>query len=147
MTYEQMKFKLGDYLRCCKEYEKHVRELELLKEKLRHAGITVDISKPKVKTSAAGHAAYAEWIEDAMFREKQLEEEIRECRLAKKTLEQIIDILEDHDQQSVLRYKYLNGWNWNEIGRVMNYSRDWARHVCYDAIKTLSIKSTTHNHS
>ena len=146
MTYEQMKFKLGDYLRCRKVYKRHMRELELLEAKLLHVGSTVNNSQPKVKKSAAGNAAYAEWIENAMFMAKQLKDEKKEVRQAKKAVARIINRLESQEEKDVLRYKFLHGWRWNEIARVMNFSEDWARHISYQAIRTLAEKTTTHNH-
>ena len=146
MTYDQMKYELGDYLRCKRIYERHKRELALTESKMKSAGISVDYSKPRIKSSVAGNAAYAHWIEEAMFIRKQLEAEAKEVIAAKDALIHIIDRLESQDQKDILRYKYLNGWPWYEIGRVMNYSPEWARHVCYQAIRILADKTTTHNH-
>ncbi len=46
-----------------------------------------------------------------------------------------IDALADPRQREVLRYRYLNGWEWKEIARRMGYSLDWVKHMHSDAIK------------
>ena len=147
MNYEQMKFSLGDYIRARRLHERHTRELRLIEMKLESVGIGIDYSKPTVKTSSSSNAAYADWITEAMFISRQLEEEAREVKAAKKDVLTLIDSLEDTDHRDVMRYKYINGWRWSEIGRIMGYSSDWARHKCYEGIRMLAEKSTTHNHS
>lgn len=147
MTYDQMKYNLGDYLRCKRIFERHKRELAMIESRMKSAGTSVDYSKPRIKQSAAGNAAYAAWIEEAMFLRKQLKDEEVEVKAAKKKIIRIIERLQSQDQKDVLRYKYVNGWPWYEIGKVMNYSPEWARHVCYQAIRILAEKTTTHNQS
>ena len=146
MTYEQMKFRLGDYVRCRRFYERHRRELILIEQKLKAVGISIDYSKPNVKTSAPGNAAYADWITDAMFIRKQLAEEETEVVKARDSVNRLINMLTDLDQKDVLRYKYVMDWQWREIGKIMGYSPDWVRHKSYEAVKCLAEKTTTHNH-
>lgn len=146
MTYEQMKFCLGDYVRTSRIHERHKRELKMIETKLESVGIGIDYSKPAVKTSSSSNAAYADWITEAMFLSRQLKDEAREVQAAKKTVSTLIDTLSDTDCKDVMRYKYINDWRWSEIGSVMGYSCDWARHKCYEGIRKLAEKSTTHNH-
>lgn len=152
MTYERMKFMLGDYLRCRKVYDRHVRELALMNSKLEYVGISIDYSKPRVKGPAAGNAAYAEWITEAMFLSRQLETEAVEVSSAREKTKALIDSLDDAVHKDVLRYKYINGWRWDEIARVMGYSVEHTRHTGYEAVRILAAMSenkkkiTTHNH-
>ena len=59
--------------------------------------------------------------------------------VAEQTLaaERLIDTVRDANQRDVLRYRYLNGWDWNEIARRMNYSTDWVKHVHGRALKAM----------
>jgi DNA-directed RNA polymerase specialized sigma24 family protein len=50
-----------------------------------------------------------------------------------------IDALADPIHREVLRYRYLNGWEWKEIARRMGYSPDWVKHVHSDAIRAVEM--------
>lgn len=145
-AYNRMKFRLGDYIRCRRFYVRHFKELEILERKIEAAGLSIDYTKPKVKTSVTGNAAYTDWVIDAIDLKAQLIAERDELIRAKEATKRLIDNIEDEDQKDVLQYKYLRGWKWQEIGKVMGYSSDWARHKCYEAVKILAEKSTTQNH-
>lgn len=141
MTYEQMKFTMGDYLRCRRIHERHKRELELLQSKLVSVGISIDYSKPKVKSSGSGNAAYADWITEAMFLADEIRREADEVASARIQVEKRIAQLKDPEKEDVLRYKYINAWTWREIGQVAGYTDHRARHLCYEAIRELADKS------
>ena len=59
--------------------------------------------------------------------------------VAEQTLaaERLIDTVSDANQRDVLRYRYLDGWEWKEIARRMNYSTDWVKHVHGKALKAM----------
>ena len=61
-------------------------------------------------------------------REEIRAEKIRLCRAVsrmlkhKRKIEQEIDLLEDGTQALILRYRYIDGLNWEEISEQLNYS-------------------------
>lgn len=54
--------------------------------------------------------------------------------------ERRIDALDSAGQREVMRYRYLNGWEWKEIARRMNYSTDWVKHVHTRALKEMEAR-------
>ena len=48
-----------------------------------------------------------------------------------------IDLLSDRAQREVLSYRYLNGWEWKDIARQMNYSVDWVKHIHARAMREM----------
>ena len=50
-----------------------------------------------------------------------------------------IDALADPIHREVLRYRYLNGWEWKEIARRMGYSPDWVKHMHSGAIRAVEM--------
>jgi DNA-directed RNA polymerase specialized sigma24 family protein len=50
-----------------------------------------------------------------------------------------IDALADPRHREVLRYRYLNGWEWKEIARCMGYSPDWVKHMHSEAIRAVEM--------
>ena len=48
-----------------------------------------------------------------------------------------IDVLPDRAQREVLSYRYLNGWEWKDIARRMNYSVDWVKHIHARAMREM----------
>ena len=55
--------------------------------------------------------------------------------------ERRIDTLDSAGQREVMRYRYLNGWEWKEIARRMNYSTDWVKHVHTRALKEMEARA------
>ena len=55
--------------------------------------------------------------------------------------ERRIDALDSAGQREVMRYRYLNGWEWKEIARRMNYSTDWVKHVHTRAIREMEAQA------
>ncbi len=44
-------------------------------------------------------------------------------------IEAVIDAVENPLYRDVLRYRYLNEWRWEQIGRALNYSRQGVGHI------------------
>ena len=57
--------------------------------------------------------------------EKEIGERIEAYAATVREVEGEIDRLEEPLQREVLRYRYLNGWNWRAIAARMGYSREW----------------------
>ena len=48
-----------------------------------------------------------------------------------------IDALPNHAHRQLMSYRYLNGWEWKDIARQMNYSVDWVKHVHAQAMREM----------
>jgi DNA-directed RNA polymerase specialized sigma24 family protein len=88
-------------------------------------------------------AFHSEGGSDALER-LQREIDRRIDAVAEQTLamERSIDAVKDVNQREVLRYRYLNGWDWREIARRMNYSTDWVKHIHSQALKAMEVRGT-----
>ena len=70
-------------------------------------------------------------------------EDLKRERLEKvkiqKKIEQSIRNLEDEDEKEVLRLKYINGWEWEDIATEIGYGLRNTHYIHSRALKNLSI--------
>ena len=75
--------------------------------------------------------------------ERELDGRIAEYASLVRQIEGTIDAVEDAQYRDVLRYRYLNGWNWQRIAERMNFSQDWLWHLHARALKAVRVPENT----
>ena len=66
---------------------------------------------------------------------RKLEAQAGEYAELAQCAEDLIDRVSDDTLRDVLRYRYLNGWSWQQIAFRMNYSLGWVKHLHGRAMK------------
>ena len=69
--------------------------------------------------------------------QRELDSRIQTLAVRTMEAERHIDALENEGQRDVLRYRYLNGWDWRSIAQRMHYSQDWVKHMHTRALEAL----------
>ena len=69
--------------------------------------------------------------------EQDIGRRIGEYTRAIAEIEGRIDALEDALQRDVLRYRYLNGWSWEEICRRTGYSPGWVHRKRREGLRAM----------
>lgn len=69
--------------------------------------------------------------------EKELDARIDAYALLVLEIEGVIDGVADPQYRDVLRYRYLNGWNWQRIAERMSFSQDWVWRLHKRALEVL----------
>lgn len=69
--------------------------------------------------------------------QREVDRQIEDLARTELEAERRIEALEDPCQREVLRYRYLDGREWREIARRMNYSQDWVKHMHTRALREM----------
>ena len=98
---------------------------------------------PPLNMDGMPHAGAAGGLENyaALFNEKEKEAE-KERKLKMDAYSQIvysISKLEEKKENDVLFYRYIKGWDWEEISEKMNYSKRWVLDIHGKALEHLVI--------
>ena len=115
---------------------------EHMKE-IRRSRVRLEALTQRRGRCAQMRASHIEGGSDALERlQREIDRRIE--AVAEQTLaaERSIDAVKDVNQREVLRYRYLNGWDWQEIARRMNYSTDWVKHIHGQALKAMEARGT-----
>ena len=107
-----------------KEYLSQVRRLE------KHIWALLDRQR-KYHEMGAWRASYEGAVGREAMRalERELDRRITEYADKVREIEGAIDRVEDGQYRDVLKYRYLNGWNWQRISDRMHFSQDWLWHL------------------
>ena len=82
-------------------------------------------------------SGYAATLDDMI--EDLKKERLEKVKIRKK-IERSIRNLEDEDEQEVLRLKYINGWEWEDIAIEIGYGLRNTHYIHSRALKNLSIE-------
>ena len=89
------------------------------------------------------HAGAAGGLENyaALFdeKDKELEKEKEQKIQAYSKIVYSISKLEEKKENDVLFYRYIKGWDWEEISEKMNYSKRWVLDIHGKALEHLEI--------
>lgn len=80
-------------------------------------------SDVKVMGGSTSHSKVENMVLGIVELESQIAADIEKYTTEIRLAEDIIKGLEDKRCCDILRYRYLNGWGWNRVARVMNYER------------------------
>ena len=78
--------------------------------------------EPHYNPNKQTEAPFVRVIEKIDELEREIEEKIRRLMELKEEISNAIDMLESHDEQMVLRYRYLDRLSWEEISHMMYVS-------------------------
>ncbi len=105
--------------------ESDLREVAALRE------MSVSVSalriSDRVRTSVNGEAPLVRCVEKIVELEKKIDREIDLLVELKEQIRTSISTVEDPDERMVLRYRYVNGFTWEQIGAEMHVDGRTAR--------------------
>ena len=99
----------------------HLRKLS----ELRQTAYTISspqISGNKVQNSHTGEAPFEKALERIEAMEERINQEIDLLVDLQEQIEGVIGQLESEEHQMILKYRYLEGLPWDEIGELLNIS-------------------------
>ena len=114
-----------------KEYLNQARHLDaLINCRLREIDYWRDLSsgisgsrlEPRYDPNRPTEAPFARCIEKIDGIQRGVEEKVAQLIALRDEINSRIDMLENREEQLVLRYRYLDSCTWEEIGRMMNAS-------------------------
>ena len=71
--------------------------------------------------------------------ERELDGRITEYAERVREIERVIDAVEDGQYRDLLKYRYLNGWSWQQISERMSFSQDWLWHLHARALQAVRV--------
>lgn len=95
-----------------------IEEVSRLREMA--SGISSPVLGDKVQTSHSGEAPFVRSIEKIMALEERINKEIDLLVDLKEQIRRVISAVPDVDERMVLRYRYIQGLTWEQIGLEMN---------------------------
>jgi DNA-directed RNA polymerase specialized sigma subunit len=95
-----------------------IEEVSRLREMA--SGISSPVLGDKVQTSHSGEAPFVRSIEKIMALEERINKEIDLLVDLKEQIRSVISAVPDVDERMVLRYRYIQGLTWEQIGLEMN---------------------------
>lgn len=128
---------LSQYRRLCQQIMAASNEIEQLRALL-NRGVQVLTGMPHGNSGGdwTDTVVKITEIEASMF--KSMGEM---CRI-RSEIETVINDVENVDEQTLLRMRYLNGWSWNKIARMMSYSVDWTWAMHRKALSHIKVNSS-----
>lgn len=102
-----------------------LNEITDLREKATSIG-SFDTANEHVSKSASGDASYTAIINKIADIESKINDKINVLLDVKSSINSAIDSVDDADERLILRYRYINYYDWQTISTLMHYSE---RHV------------------
>jgi len=121
MTEKILKEKLRRYRRILKDYESELRRLEELEHMSTSMRSLSDLSE-RVRSSSSASAKYESVVLDKVTLENELSAVLEEVRSAKEETEALIQLAETREQQLLLRCRYIDGMEFEQIAKVLKFS-------------------------
>lgn len=125
---------LKQYLNKWREIERLELELEQLRSRAER--ITSVIDGMPHSSKGGGFAPAADRIMDL---QKILEKQVLEAIDIRLEIERKLGCISDKREQTVLKYRYINGYTFETIAELMNLSDRWVRIIHSQAIKNFYI--------
>ena len=101
-------------------------DLEELSELRKLAcGVSSPGFEPRYNPNAATAAPFVKCLERIELLEKHINDEIDRFVSLKADIRDVISEVSDHDQQMLLRYRYIHFYPWEKITAEMHYSNRW----------------------
>ncbi len=95
-----------------------IEEVSRLREMA--CGISSPVLGDKVQTSHSGEAPFVRSVEKILTLEERINKEIDLLVDLKEQIRGVISAVPDVDERMVLRYRYIQGLTWEQIGLEMN---------------------------
>ena len=132
-----------------KEYLNQARHLDaLINCRLREIGYWRDLSSSVSGTRFDGmphspnrptEAPFVRCLEKIDEIQRSVEEKVAYLVRLKEEINMAIDMLENRDEQLVLRYRYLDDCTWEEISRMLNVSLRTVHRIHGSALQNFSV--------
>ena len=87
--------------------------------------------RQRCRELAARRGARSEALEGL---ERDIDRRIREYAALTREIEAVIDAAASPPEREVLRYRYLNGWDWRTIAGALGRGRSWVFQVHEEAL-------------
>ena len=81
----------------------------------------------KVQTSKSGDAPFARSMEKILLLEEKINSEVDLLVDLKSQMRDVIAAVPDTDERMVLRYRYIHGFTWEQIGNELNADKSTIR--------------------
>ena len=133
-----------------KEYLNQAHHLdELINCRLREIDYWKDLSynisaggfEPHFNPNRPTEAPFVRCIENIEAIQKDVEEKVAYLLQLKEEINAAIDMLANRDEQLLLRYRYLDGFTWEEIARMLNVSIRTVHRIHKSALNHFSVPS------
>lgn len=136
MEYQSKKEYLTGYRKACKKIESLKEQLESLRE------IEQSIRSQQLSDMPKGSNRHQD-LSDLMVKLEDLQAQIADaitesCKI-KLEIEEALWKLEDPEEARVLRFRYIYFAKWEEISKIMSYSRSQIKRIHEKAIKNLKM--------
>lgn len=125
------------------QYRELSLEIQQLNEKIEHLYTSIKYPKPKVITDMpiTHSGLVASNIEETICKIDELrteyENKLNALLDSQKDIEKAIDCLPTKER-CLMRYRYIEGYSWNKICNIMNYSYRTVHRIHNDALKNIS---------
>lgn len=105
--------------------------------------LAYSISSPGLEQSynpnCPNDASFVKCLERIESMEKYIDEEVDRFVCLKADVRNVIDEVENHDQQMLLRYRYIHLYSWEKIESEMHYSHRWIHTLHGKALKAVDV--------
>ena len=131
-----------------KEYLNQARHLDaLINCRLREIDYWRDLSSgisgsnfhPHYNPNKPTEAPFVRCIEKIDAIQRDVEEKVAQLIALREQINSRIDRLENHEEQLVLRYRYMDNFTWEEIERMMNVSERTVFRIHGNALAKFSV--------
>lgn len=99
----------------------------------------IDYSKEKVQTSPSKDAGFTKIVEKIIELENAIKKDIEKMLSLKLEIRTAINAVQNNDERLLLKYRYLNFMEWNEICNKMRISIRTAHRIHATAIENIKI--------
>lgn len=131
-----------------KEYLNQARHLDaLINCRLREIDYWRDLSsgvsgsnfEPHYNPNRLTEAPFVRCLEKIDEIQRDIQEKVGRLIALREEIDRAIDSLENRDEQLLLRYRYLDGCTWEEIGHMLNVSLRTVHRIHGSALQNFSV--------
>lgn len=133
--YLNQAYRLNDLIR---SNEQEIADLNELKISL----MGIDYSKDKVQVSPQNNAGYTKIVEKITDLERVIREDTERMLSLKLQIRTVINNVPDNEQRLVLKLRYLNFLQWEEVAEKINVSMRTAIRIHDEGIKKVIVPET-----
>ena len=119
--------------------KKELEELKLMSTTIP----SIDYSKDVVQTSKEADASFTKIIHKALELERLIHEDTEKMICLKIEIRKTIDSVQDNEEKLLLRLRYLNFMQWDDVCDIMNISPRTAHRIHGSALMHVVLKDGT----
>jgi len=95
--------------------------------------------EPNYNPNHSSEAPFVKELEAVWRLEEKIHTEIDNLSSIKATIHEVIDEVEEHDRQMLLRYRYVHLDSWETIAAKMHYSNRWVHTLHGRALRSAEV--------